>query len=351
MGFSPWSPRRFLPRLGRVYNPGQETPAMDKRERLQAAIQGEAVDRVPVALWRHFPVDDQRPEDLAASTLAFQQQYDFDFVKVTPASSFCLKDWGADDAWRGDPEGTRDYTRRVIVHPEDWAALRPLDPRAGSLGGQLRALELIREGLGGRTPFVQTIFSPISQARNLVGPERLPVHLRQFPDALKAGLAVITETTLRLVAAAKRTGIDGLFYAVQMASTRLFSEAEYREFGEPHDRQILEAAQELWLNVAHVHGDDVLFDLVARYPAQVINWHDRETAPGLAEGQKRFAGAVCGGLRQWATMVLGTPEQVRAEARQALEATGGRRFILGTGCVTPTVAPWANLRAAREAVG
>ena len=326
---------------------------MDKRERLQAAISGEKVDHPPVALWRHFPVDDQRPEDLAAATLEFQNLYDWDFVKVTPASSFCLKDWGADDEWRGDPEGTRDYTRRVIARPEDWATLKPLDPRTGHLGNQLRALELIRDGLGGRIPFIQTIFSPFSQARNLVGAENLPVHLRRHPAELKAALAVITETTLRFLDAAKRTGVDGIFYAVQLATTRVFSEAEYHAFGELYDRQILEAARDLWLNVAHLHGDDVMFDLVSRYPAHVINWHDRETPPSLAEGQKKFRerGAVCGGMRQWATMVLGTPEQVRTEARQAIEATGGRRFILGTGCVTPITAPRANLRAAREAVG
>jgi uroporphyrinogen decarboxylase len=50
-------------------------------------------------------------------------------------------------------------------------------------------------------------------------------------------------------------------------------------------------------------------------------------------------------------MVRGTPEQVRAEAQKAIEETGGRRFILGTGCVTPITAPRANLRAAREIVG
>ena len=326
---------------------------MDKRERLQAAISGEKVDHPPVALWRHFPMDDQRPEDLAAATLEFQNLYDWDFVKVTPASSFCLKDWGADDEWRGDPEGTRDYTRRVIARPEDWATLKPLDPRTGHLGNQLRALELIRDGLGGRIPFIQTIFSPFSQARNLVGAENFPVHLRRHAAELKAALAVIAETTLRFLDAAKRTGVDGIFYAVQLATTRVFSEAEYREFGEPYDRQILDAARDLWLNVAHLHGDDVMFDLVSRYPAHVINWHDRETPPSLAEGQKIFreGGAVCGGMRQWATMVLGTPEQVRTEARQAIEATGGRRVILGTGCVTPITAPRANLRAAREAVG
>jgi len=323
---------------------------MDKHERLHATLRGAPVDRVAVALWRHFPVDDQRPEDLAAATLEFQNLYDFDLVKVTPSSSFCLKDWGAQDEWRGNPEGTRDYTRRVVARPEDWAALKPLDPETGRLGAQLRALELIRDGLGGRTPFIQTVFSPLSQARNLVGADNLPVHLRQHPGELKAALTVITETTLRFVEAAKRRGIDGIFYAVQLASTRVFSETEYREFGEPCDRLIMQAAGDLWLNVAHLHGSDVMFALVAGYGAAVINWHDQETPPSLAEGLRRFKGAVCGGLRQWETMVRGTPEQVRAEAHAAIAQAAGQRLILGTGCVTPTTAPRANLRAARSVV-
>src|SRR5512134_24023 len=221
---------------------------MDKRERLQATIAGEAVDRVPVALWRHFPVDDQRPEDLAAATLEFQAAYDFDFVKVTPASSFCLRDWGAKDEWLGDPEGTRDYTRRVIQTPGDWLSLQPLNPNSGRLGEQARALELIGAGLPRRTPFIQTIFSPLSQAKNLVEAEKLPVHLRTHPEELKSALAVIAESTIRFIEAARRTGIDGIFYAVQMATTLTFSEAEYREFGEPYDRRILHAADGLWLN-------------------------------------------------------------------------------------------------------
>lgn len=324
---------------------------MDKHQRLHAAIHGEPVDRPPVALWRHFPVDDQHPADLAAATLEWQAQYDWDFVKVTPASSFCLRDWGFADEWRGNPEGTREHSGYLIRRPDDWLSLRPLDPEAGALGAQLQALWLIREGLRGETPFIQTIFSPLTQARKLVGPELLPVHVRQHAEPLRQALEVITETTVRFIEAARRTGIDGIFYALQFASTRVFSRAEYEAFGEPYDRRILQAAQGLWLNVTHLHGDDVLFDLAAQYPAPVLNWHDRETPPTLAEGQQRFAGAVCGGLRQWETMAYGTPEQVRAEARAARAQTGDRRFILGTGCVTPIIAPRANLRAARESVG
>jgi uroporphyrinogen decarboxylase len=324
---------------------------MDKRERLQATLSGQPVDRLAVALWRHFPVDDQRPEDLAAASLEWQTRYDFDFVKVTPASAYCLKDWGAADAWRGNPEGTRDYTQRVIQHPDDWTALKPLHPRQGHLAEMLRALALIGQGLGGATPFIQTLFSPLSQARNLVGADRLPVHARQHPDELKAALTVITESTLRFLEAARATGLDGIFYAVQLATTRVFSLAEYREFGEPYDRQILQAASDLWLNVVHIHGDEVLFDVAGAYPAAVINWHDTQTAPDLAGGLQRIKGAVCGGLTQWETMVCGTPELVQAEAQRAVELTGGQRFILGTGCVTPIVAPRANLLAARAFVG
>jgi uroporphyrinogen decarboxylase len=323
---------------------------LDKRERLHASINGEPVDRVPVALWRHFPVDDQRPADLAAATLEWQNQYDFDFVKVTPASSFCLKDWGMQDAWTGNPEGTRDYTNRLIHGPDDWAALQVLAPSQGHLAGQLEALRLIGAGLGRATPFIQTIFSPLSQARNLVGAASLPVHVRQHPKEVKAALDVITQTTVAFVQAARATGIDGIFFALQMATTRVFSEAEYHEFGEPYDRRILEAAGGLWLNLTHLHGDDVMFNLAAAYGTPVVNWHDLETPPTLAEGLARVRGAVCGGLRQWETMVRGTPDQVRAEALAAVAHTNGRRLILGTGCVTPTTAPRANLRAARAAV-
>jgi uroporphyrinogen decarboxylase len=321
---------------------------MNKRERLEATIRGEAVDRLAVALWRHFPVDDQDPADLAASSVAFQRQYDFDFVKVTPASSFCVKDWGAKDTWEGEPEGTRSYTVRPVQTPDDWRRLPELDPRAGSLGGQLRCLELIGAELKG-VPFIQTIFNPLSQAKNLAGREQVLVHVHRDPAAFKAGLETITQGTVRFIQEASRTGIAGIFLAVQHASYSLMSEAEYAEFGRPYDLRLLEAAAPLWLNVLHVHGEKVMFDLLADYPVQVWNWHDRETAPSLQEALPKVKGAVCGGLERDATMLLGTPSLVREKIADAVRQTGGRRYIIGTGCVTRVTTPMANLRAARAA--
>lgn len=323
---------------------------MNHRKRLETCLSGGKVDRVPVALWRHFPVDDQSPDHLAAAALAFQRQFDFDLLKVTPSSSFCLRDWGVMDQWNGSAEGTRDYTHRAIHDPKDWAQLPLLDPLNGSLANELTALKAIIHETKPYTPVIQTIFSPLSQAKNLVGGDQLLVQIRQNPDAVHAGLRMITQSTLRYLEIAISLGIDGVFYAVQHAQYGLLSHHEFNEFGRTYDLQILDSCQSLWLNMLHLHGESVMFDEMLTYPVQIINWHDRHTPPTLAAARTRFSGVLCGGLRRWETMVLGTPDQVIAEAHEAIQATEGKRFILGTGCVLPIVAPFGNIHAACQSV-
>lgn len=322
---------------------------MSKRERLEATVRGEPVDRVAVALWRHFPGDDQRAEDLAEATLSFQRSYDFDFIKVTPDSNFSVRDWGVEDRWLGNEEGTRESVTRPVSKPEDWRKLQPLDPRQGALGKQLRCLELINRGVGAEVPFIQTIFNPLSQAKHLAGPGFI-ADLREQPEAFRAGLEAITETTVHFVEAARETGIAGIFLALQHASYGLLSEEEYKTFGRPYDLRILEATRGTWFNVLHLHGERVMFPLVADYPAQAINWHDRETWPSLKEALSLTDKALIGGIRRVETMRRGTPQMVRDEITDALKQTGGRRYIVGTGCVTDIVSPYSNIRAARQAV-
>ena len=98
----------------------------------------------------------------------------------------------------------------------------------------------------------------------------------------------------------------------------------------------------------HIHGTEIMFDQLVDYPVQVLNWHDQETSPALSEASQKFPGAVCGGLQRIQTLVLGSPDQVKAEAREAIRQTGGRRFILGTGCVVPITAPHGNLLAVSD---
>jgi len=266
-----------------------------------------------------------------------------------PASSFCAKDWGVEDQWLGHTEGTRQYTKRIILDPRDWETLPVLDATAPHLAGQLDCLRFIRAELNPETPLLQTVFSPLAQAKNLAGSETLLAHLRLHPDAVMKGLATIAETTRRFVEACLETGIDGVFYAIQHAQASLLTLEEYQSFGLPHDQKTLEPVGELWCNLLHLHGHDIYFSLLDSLKFPIVNWHDRETFPSLMEAQERFPGAVCGGMRQ-DTLVYQDQAEVQKEAADALRQTSGKRFILGTGCVVPVIASHGNILTARKSV-
>jgi len=322
---------------------------LSHRQLIEKCLAGETLPRTPVALWRHFPVDDQSADGLFAATIAFQRQYDFDLVKVSPSSSFCIKDWGADDKWTGSAEGSRQYMSFPVTGPDDWQKIKKLSPASGQLGSQLDCLKRIVQEYHHHTPVLQTIFSPLSQAKNLIGRENLSVHLRLYPEQLHAALRMITQTTIDFVTEAVKTGIDGIFYAVQHAQYGLLSVEEFENFGIAYDLQVLEAAQNLWFNMAHIHGSHIMFDLLASYPVQSLNWHDRAADPNLADARADYKGVLCGGLRQWETMAYGDPKMVTSEALDAIRSTQGSRFILGTGCVMPIITPHGNIVAAINA--
>lgn len=327
---------------------------MNKRERLEKTIAGEATDRVPVALWRHFPGDDQRAADLAQSVVEFQRTYDWDLVKVTPASTYCVLDYGVQDEWRGAIEGNREVTKYVVKRSLDWTELRVLDPLRGELGKYLECLRMVTDGLtdsSHEAPVLATIFSPLSHAKKLAGQELLLRQLRTHPDRLRSGLNSITESVLRFIDALRRLPIAGIFYAMQHASFDIMSQAEYEAFGVPYDLKILESLPDKWwLNMLHLHGDAPMFELVSSYPAQVLNWHDRHTKPDLPQGKTLFRGAVCGGLAQWEDLHQGTPASIGNTARDSIAQTAGRRLILSTGCVMLVTTPLSNARATRQVV-
>ena len=100
----------------------------------------------------------------------------------------------------------------------------------------------------------------------------------------------------------------------------------------------------------HIHSSDLMFDLVASYPVPLVNWHDRESGISLRDGLQQISGAASGGIDQW-TIHQESAEQTLVEARDAIEQTGGRRLLLGTGCVVMVTTPLRNLRALREFAG
>jgi uroporphyrinogen decarboxylase len=323
---------------------------MTHRERIAAAIAGEKMDKIPIALWRHFPQADQSAQGLAEAAIAFQKRFDFDLVKVTPASGYPAEAWGAKLQPKDNEEGTRDYLSRPIHTSTDWHSLQPLDVRQGVLGRELRALKLVRTGVGPKVPVLETIFSPLTIAKQLSG-ELWLKSLREDPGALEAGLKIIAETTARFAQASLESGADAIFFATQLASHDLLSIEEYRTFGLEYDRQVLDAVRnKAAFILLHLHGTNPMFELLDEYHAQIINWHDRRTQPSLKQAKELLrTGALLGGLDEWGALSRGNQKDVLVQAQDAIVQTAGRRLILGAGCVTLITTPETNIKAACEA--
>lgn len=326
---------------------------MRKRERLERAIAGEPVDRVPVALWRHWPGDDQRFADLARSIIDFQHDYNWDFVRVMPSRNYQVVDYGLQDEWGGNAQGSRDIKKRVISRSLAWTELRPLSPTRGALSQQIQCLRLVGQALeADSAPILQTVYCPFIQAAQLAGRQKLLRDMRVRPDRLRTGLNQLTESTNRFLEALRKTpGIAGIFLVTEFASHDVMSEAEYITHVLPHIQDILAALPEQWwLNIVQVGGPSPMLSIFADLPIQALNWDTRAGADELSKSKSLFNFAACGGLNERDDLLSGTPALLSSIVREAVNQSESRRFILagnGSGFVN---SPISNIRAVRSIV-
>jgi uroporphyrinogen decarboxylase len=324
---------------------------MTKHERIQAAIARQPVDRVPYAVWCHFPEADHSPAGLAQAALRFHHRYGSDFLKVTPAAGYAVADWGCVESEKVLADGHRPCASHAVNSRGDWRKITPLDISASAYGQHLDAIVRVIVDKRADAPVLPTVFSPLSLARKLSG-DRLNQDLRLRPEAVVGALEAITETLIRFVSLCLDEGAAGIFYSIQAASRRFHSVAEYSGFGEPYDRKVLDMAMSrAHLVIVHAHGEELMFDRLAALPAHAWNWDDRTAGPSLKDAKARVRGAVIGGVNQWATLHDGTPDDTRAETADAVEQTGGTGLIVGPGCVLPRGVPDANVAALVKALG
>ncbi|HMA35276.1 MAG TPA: uroporphyrinogen decarboxylase family protein [Chloroflexia bacterium] len=323
---------------------------MSKKARVDAALRNEAVDRVPVSLWRHFYESEETAEGLAGAMLAWQAKYDWDWMKVNPRASYHVEGWGVKLRFSGQPLVKPVVTDVPIQSTADWAKLGPLALDSGPLAEQLEVMERLCEALGGKVYALETVFTPLSIAGDLVRDgQQLVDDLTRDPQAVHGALEVITATFVAFVGRLLQAGADGIFFATtEWASRDMLTEEQYTEFGRPYDLRVLAAAQDAGFNILHVCKNNNHLLSLLDYPVHAVNWAVGSPGnPGLREVQTQTDKALIGGLTN-ETLREGDPAHINAEARAADLQTGGRHWILGPACSIAVDTPDANVRAARD---
>jgi uroporphyrinogen decarboxylase len=328
---------------------------VNKKERVDAALRGEPVDRVPASMWGHDFEREWSAQGLAEAMVENFTRYDWDYMKVNPRACYHVEGWNVKVRPSGEKYRAPVFDETPIKSSSDWKRLRPLEPDQGALGEQLKALQLINHAIGYDGYFVQTIFCPLGVAKYLAGNNAEPVlqTIREDRAALHAALRVITETFTTFAIACLEYGASGIFYATNgWASKNMLTQDQYREFGEQYDLEFLDAIKSrARFNILHNCGTHIYFDQLASYPVHALNWAASEEGnPGLGDGKKRSGKAVMGGVSQRTILKSGSPDQVRDEVAQALEETGSQHFLLAPGCSIPPETPAKNLEAVREAI-
>lgn len=325
---------------------------MNHIERIDVMIDGDAPDRVPVSFWRHFYHREDSAGALSEAMLAFQREYDWDLMKVNPRAGYHVQPWGARLEYSGNEFKKTRIAEFPVNESSDWDKIEPVRPDSPAFSEQLEALVRIGKGLRGELYFVQTVFSPLSVAGDLVGdPQLLIDDMKNAPKKIHQVLTAVTESLAAYAVEVLNTGAAGLFFATTEWATRdSISEDLYTEFGKPYDLKVLEAVREAKFNVLHVCKPNNMLPLFVGYPFNILSYADKD------EGNMSFSQAnelfedkiIMGGLGAKTVLLNGSPDDVIKEAQEKEGQLPAGKWILGPSCSIPPEVPRENLRALRK---
>lgn len=327
---------------------------MNHTDRLQAILEGHQPDRPPVSMWRHFYMEENRPDTFAEATIAWQRRHDWDFIKINPKASYHYEPFGVRMTYSPDGVIKPKRTAFPIREPEDWSRIKPIPKSHPEFDAQLSAIARIRKALPKPFRIVMTVFNPISVAGDMVESDDILLrHLREAPDQVFTALAAIQQTFIDLVIEFRDAGADGIFFATtQWASADTLTLPELGEFAIPFDKPVWDAAGEDAFNVLHICGSNNYLREYRGFRPAIVNWDASDPSnPALADGSSAMVMPVMGGIGHETDMVNDTPAILHQKVRRLIDTHSRLPFAVGAGCAVPVTAPEINFRAVRDAVG
>lgn len=336
---------------------------MTSKERTAAALSGKPYDRIPVNLLisdhaaRVIGVSvgeyNNSARLLAKGQIAAWRRYGSDLVNTGPGLSGIPEAIGSKLAF---PDSTPYIAEFVVKEEADLDRLKIPDPeKDGRLPLFLEAGAIVVREVGDQVSVSMTTSGPFTTAANIRGTEIFLRDLHKNPEFAHRLLRFATESIVRFAERAIQVGVrPGL--ADPTSSGTLISPRQFREFALPY---LTETVRRITAFAGgppslHICGNTskIWEDMVAT-GAGVLSLDDMIDI-GEAKARVGDKVALLGNVRPTAVMYLGTPDDVRENARECLAKAwdSPKGYILGLGCGLPIDTPPENLhalvRAARD---
>jgi hypothetical protein len=201
------------------------------------------------------------------------------------------------------------------------------------------------------------VFSPFSQLVELLGPAEAMLALVDDPGKVKAILARMGEGAAVLASGLLDAGADAIVISSAFAGAGFISPRHYEEFVLPFEAELIR-----WVKAArpsailYTHTCGAIADRLELMEASGTDGIDTLDPPPLgtcelADARRRLSARlfIKGNVDPVSTVLRGTPEQCRRDARERIAIAGPAGYVLSTACSVPPHAPAGNILAIAEA--
>jgi [methyl-Co(III) methanol-specific corrinoid protein]:coenzyme M methyltransferase len=330
---------------------------LSPKQRVFRTLMGGKVDRVPAtslagcggtvtvdmqkAKGIYWPDAHKDPEKMAKLAIASYEltglecvRVPFDFVEEPEAL-------GCEIKWYDKPDSVPAVMGHPYTRPEDLKMPENL-LEAGRIPVVLEAIKIIRKEVGDFLPISSLALGPFTIAGELAGIEKLLIWTLKKPDYVEKFVDFATEIVIEYAKAQYRAGSDIVQIGEPMASLDMISVDMFRKFVKP---ALTKIADNLGgIRVLHICGraEGIVPDMVETgYDGiSVEEIVDIARIKPLVHDVK-----ILGNVSSKKTLPFGSPDDVKAEARKALEAGVD---LLEPGCGISPIAPLENIKAMVE---
>ena len=322
------------------------TETMTSKERTAAALTGKPYDRIPVYLLMSdyaarvigVTVGEYQTSAqlMARGQLAAWRTYGMDIINTGPGLTGIAEAIGSRLVF---PDNTAYITEVPVKHPNDLEALKIPDPeKDGRLPLFLEATSIVMNEAGTQVPVSLTTAGPFTTAAGIRGTDVFLRDLRRDPELVHRLLRFATDSIIPFAREAIKLGAR-IGLAEPVASGTLISSGQFREFALPYLAELVNTIKIMAgaPPSLHICGNTTkIWQDMADSGASVLSLDDEVD---IAEARAAVGGrvALMGNIRPTATMVMGTPEDVKLNVRECLSKGVGnpKGYILGLGCAMP----------------
>jgi [methyl-Co(III) methanol-specific corrinoid protein]:coenzyme M methyltransferase len=332
---------------------------MTEKERLEAALKGQPVDRPPCVCPGGMMNMVTRDLLEKAGTLWPAAHTDAQLMAALAAASYeqgCFENFGLPFCMTTEVEamgdgvdlGTIDREPHVVQYVidsvEQWAALPPLDFEKGRLKVALEAISRLKERGGAMpaVPIIGNLTGPVSVATSLMEASTFYKELRRKKGPAKDFMNFISGELLRFGLKQLEAGADFIAISDPSASGEILGPLMFDEYARPALNSIIGGLKSVCPDTAvilHICGKmHTVFNSLNKIPAEALSF---DAVVSLGKARESFPGrAIMGNVSTFA-LELSSPEKVAALTRHCLK----RVDIISPACGMGTGSPLVNVQA------